>query len=177
MWISREYWEPSERLPVTGYLCYFFLERPKLSYDSQGLLVPSSVLPLTPRLRASLERYGAMGSAASCEHGDVGLIPGLAQWVRGLALLQLWLKSDPWPGNSMCLGQPKKEENRKNPKLYFSEMRWQGLFSRNLCSFPPGSFHFLSCWYPGFPPWGFTSQKGLMDSPMLFCDNRFEMQM
>ena len=37
-----------------------------------------------------------------------GSIPSLAQWVKDLALLQLWLRShlwlgsDPWRGNSIC---------------------------------------------------------------------------
>ena len=37
--------------------------------------------------------YGAMGSAASWEHWDADLIPGLAQWVKGPALLKLQLGS------------------------------------------------------------------------------------
>ena len=57
---------------------------------------------------------GAVGSMASWEHQDTGSIPGVAQWVKDLALLhlwfgsQLWLRSDPWPGNSICLGAAKK---------------------------------------------------------------------
>ena len=49
-----------------------------------------------------------MGLAVSWEHWDVGLIPILAQWIKDLVLLQLWfgsqlwLRSDPWPGNSIC---------------------------------------------------------------------------
>ena len=47
---------------------------------------------------------------------STGLIPGPAQWVKGLALPQLWLRlrlwlgSDPWPGNPYALGRPKKKE-------------------------------------------------------------------
>ena len=39
---------------------------------------------------------------------DASLIPGPEQWVKDPALpqqwlrLQLWLRSDPWTGNSMC---------------------------------------------------------------------------
>ena len=54
------------------------------------------------------------GSAASLEPGDTGLVSGLAQWVRDLALLQLQrrLRSYPWTGNSMCQGVAKKEKNK-----------------------------------------------------------------
>ena len=43
-------------------------------------------------------------------------IPGPAQWVKDPALpqlwlrLQLWLRSDPWPGNSICLRAAKSEK-------------------------------------------------------------------
>ena len=58
---------------------------------------------------------GAMGSAASWERWKAGSIPGLAQWVGDLALLQLW-QSDPLPRNSICSEVAKKEKN-KNKKL------------------------------------------------------------
>ena len=60
---------------------------------------------------------GATASAGSQEHWDTVLIPGPAQWVKDLALPQLWLRSrlwpgsDPWPGNSICLGEAKKKKN------------------------------------------------------------------
>ena len=41
---------------------------------------------------------------------DVGLIPGLAQWVKDPVLLQLQLGSDPWPRSSICLGVAKNEK-------------------------------------------------------------------
>ena len=51
----------------------------------------------------------------SWERWDEGSIPGLAPWVKDLALLrlrwQLWFGSDPWPGNSICRGEAKKEKN------------------------------------------------------------------
>ena len=51
----------------------------------------------------------------------MGTIPCPAQWVRDLALLQLWLSSwpqlwsDPWPGNSKCRGMAKGEKKKKVP--------------------------------------------------------------
>ena len=32
-------------------------------------------------------------------HGDMGLIPGLAQWVKDPVLSLLWLRLDLWPRN------------------------------------------------------------------------------
>ena len=67
-----------------------------------------------------------MGSgAASWEHWDTGLIPCPAQWVKDLALPQLqlwshlWLKSDPWPWNSVCWGADQKKNFKSTLKLTF----------------------------------------------------------
>ena len=64
--------------------------------------------------------WGARELAASWEHWDAGLILDPAQWVKDLVLpqlqltSQLQLQSDPWPGNSICLGAAKKEEKKKS---------------------------------------------------------------
>ena len=59
---------------------------------------------------------GSLGSEVSWEQWDTGSIPGLAQWVKDLVLLQLRSKlplgSDPWSGNSICFGVAKKEKER-----------------------------------------------------------------
>ena len=65
---------------------------------------------------------GAQGSAVSWECWDIGLIPWprtVAQWVRNLGLLQLWLRSklqlrsDIWPRNSICCRAAKNEKKIK----------------------------------------------------------------
>ena len=60
---------------------------------------------------------GTTGSAVSQERWDTGSIPSPAQWVKDPALLRfrlwLWLRSDPWPGNSMCCGVAKHEKIKK----------------------------------------------------------------
>lgn len=48
-----------------------------------------------------------------------GSIPGPVQWVKDPVLLQLWLRSqpqlrsDPWPGSSICYGAAEKEKKKK----------------------------------------------------------------
>ena len=57
------------------------------------------------------------GSLASPQHWDAGSIPGRAQRVKDLALLQvrrgsqLHLGPDPWPGNSVCGEVANEEKN------------------------------------------------------------------
>ena len=48
--------------------------------------------------------------ACLCVDGD--LIPGPVQWVKDLALLQLWLRFDLCPGTFMCLGDNQKRKNK-----------------------------------------------------------------
>ena len=56
---------------------------------------------------------------ASSEHWDTDSSPCPAQWVKDLVLLQLqlrsqlWLRSDPWPGNSMSLRAAKNKKKKK----------------------------------------------------------------
>ena len=71
-----------------------------------------------------------LGSRHLLCHGSsrcwvTGSIPGLAQWVKDLVLLQLWhrlklwLGFYPWPGNfHMPWVQPKKKSHVKNGKCY-----------------------------------------------------------
>ena len=71
----------------------------------------------------------------SWEHWNAGLIPGPAQRVKDLVLLelrlssQLWLGSDPWPRNSMCHGAAKKKKTSKT-KLELLKSSYSNLISR-----------------------------------------------
>ena len=62
--------------------------------------------------------HNATGWTASLECWDTGSIPSPAQWVKDLVLpqlwyrLQLWLRSDPWPGNS--IGRKAAKKGKKN---------------------------------------------------------------
>ena len=65
---------------------------------------------------------GTMGSVASWEPWDAGLIPSPAQWVKDPGLSQLWLRlqlqlrSDPWPGSATCFMVAKKERKGKEKR-------------------------------------------------------------
>ena len=64
-------------------------------------------------MRSSL--CGTTGSEASWEHQVTGFISSPAQWVKDLALLQLWLRlqlwlgSDLWPRHYICCWASKKK--------------------------------------------------------------------
>ena len=61
-----------------------------------------------------------MKLVVSWEYCDVDSIPSLAQWVRLLVMLQQWLrsclqlKSDPWPGNTICHRVAKKKKKKSS---------------------------------------------------------------
>ena len=65
------------------------------------------------------------GIGASLQCQDAGLIPGLAQWVKGssAALLplqsrwQLQLGSDLWPRNSICCGVAKEKKRERESSV------------------------------------------------------------
>ena len=92
------------------------------------VLLPLSLAAVLPgkvvrSLDSELERSsrcGTMEPVVSLQHQNAGrLIPSLAQWVKDLALPQLWrrselwLRSDPWPGNCICLRVAKKEKKKR----------------------------------------------------------------
>ena len=78
-----------------------------------------------------------MGLMAPWECWKKDLIPGLAQWVKDMALLQLWLRlqlqlgSDSWPRNSICHGVVKKIKKIKyitNKDLLYSTENYTQYF-------------------------------------------------
>ena len=52
----------------------------------------------------------------------MGSIPSLAQWVKDLAVLQMYhrlqlqLRFDPWPVNTFAMGKEKKRERKKEER-------------------------------------------------------------
>ena len=58
-------------------------------------------------------------SGVSLQLQDAGLIPGPMQWVKGPSMAaaqcrsQLWLGSEPWPGNTICCEVAKKKKKKK----------------------------------------------------------------
>ena len=46
----------------------------------------------------------------ACLCGGPGSTPGVVQWVKDTALVQLWLAFDPWVGN---FHMPQRESRRK----------------------------------------------------------------
>ena len=87
-------------------------------------------------------RCGAMGMM-SLEYWDTGSILSPTQGVKDLVLPYLWrrsqlqLRSDPWPGNSICHGAAKKENKQtKKPRKVGgpasspSASHWCGIHSR-----------------------------------------------
>ena len=70
---------------------------------------------------------GARGLAVSWNCWEISWIPGLAQWVKDPASLQLQLRSDPWPRNSICCSLAKKEKegtDSKCPLWGVGRWRW-----------------------------------------------------
>ena len=80
-----------------------------------GFLPWSSALRYKRVRRTS--RHGAVGLAASLERWDADSIPSLAQWVKGLVLLQPQCRlQGPWPENFNAVGQPKEKKGEKKDR-------------------------------------------------------------
>ena len=56
---------------------------------------------------------------------DTGSVSGMVQWVKDLVLhrWQLWLTSDPWPGNSICICHGEAKEKKEGRKERWMEGR------------------------------------------------------
>ena len=81
------------------------------------------VLAEPPHVLSFLGCHGAEGSVVSLQCQDVGSIPSLVQWIKALALLQLWhrlqlwLGSDPWSRNSICYRVARKEKEKEKGEV------------------------------------------------------------
>ena len=68
--------------------------------------------------------FDAVGLAVSWELWDVGSIPVPEEWVKDLMLMQLrcrshmQLRSDSWPGNSVCYGASKKKRKKNSLNIW-----------------------------------------------------------
>ena len=82
------------------------------------------------KLALGSSRCGALESVVSWAFWDAGSMPSLTQWVKDPALpqlrprLQLWLRSDPWPGNSICHEAAKKgkKKNKRTRKIWTGKL-------------------------------------------------------
>ena len=97
---------------------------------TRRLHLPHVRMVLIKKAKDRSSHCGITGLVASWECWDAGLIPGLEQWVRDLALSQLRLRSqlqfrsDPWPGNSMCCRVAKKKKKPKPPPKTRDKCWW-----------------------------------------------------
>ena len=91
-----------------------------------------------------------MELVVSLEPWDAASIPGQAQWVKDPTLQhrsQLWLRSDPCPGNSMCHGVAKKEKNKQKKMEFPADLVDKDLvLSLPWCRFDPWSRNFRMLW-------------------------------
>ena len=71
--------------------------RPSQQEDSlQSFLMQDEIKTDVFKYHIGSSCCGVTGSKVSWAHWDVGSIPGLAQWVKDLALPQLWLRPRLW---------------------------------------------------------------------------------
>ena len=78
--------------------------------------IPTLVLFILNKIDRS-SCCGVTGPAVSLQHQDAGSIPGPDAQRSGLedpALPQLWLRSDPGSGNSICCVATKKQKTKTN---------------------------------------------------------------
>ena len=96
------------------------MEKPRVS-TSLGSWVRGSVQGMDLGAHLHIQkvyRSSRCGATASWERWNTGWLPGPAQWVMDLALLQLrlrsqlWLRSDPRSGHFMCRGAAKKGKTK-----------------------------------------------------------------
>ena len=90
-----------------------------------------------------------MELVASPEHWNPGFNPGPVQWVKDLVLPQLWcrlqlrLRSDPWPRNSICYMVAKKNSTPAFIFYPFTPRSWRPNVEEKLHSLMDSVQHFF----------------------------------
>jgi len=114
------------------------------TYDDQGLLSITSYHGSSPR--------GAVETNPTRNHEVAGLIPGLIQWIKDLALLSLWCRPTAvapirplaWEP-PYAVGVALKRQKTKKKKKSYHVIKWnteQGIIFRILNSNHQGKFLF-----------------------------------
>ena len=86
----------------------------------------------------------AAGPAQKIRKATMG-VPTVIQWVKDPALLQLWLRFDPWPRNFHILQVWLKNKERKKEKKEILRVDPSDLRGCEI--------HKARCWGWGVPPW------------------------
>ena len=106
------------------FLCsfFFFFFLPILNFKKAGTYHSGYLSMASLRKEVTWSCCsGTMGLAVSLGHWAAGLIPNWAQQLKDLALPWLWLRADPWQGNSIyCMEAKNGGEKRRE-----AEERWQ----------------------------------------------------
>ena len=132
----RRVCEPSEKIWDDRYYSAVYLGMYHIDCMQINVLKALFYFSFLPwKIKQRLEfprRHNGIGSVL----GAVGMwVRSPAQWVRNLALPQLrlrswlWLRSDPWPGSSMCHRVAKNDPPPQKKTQKLKKLMWDHTFS------------------------------------------------